>query len=43
MSRTWVIPRGAFMYVIGMSGAAEGDDVSEAEFAAAVKSVEIQR
>jgi hypothetical protein len=43
MSRTWVIPRGTFMYVIGMSGAAEGDDVSEAEFAAAVKSVEIQR
>ena len=43
VSRTWLVPRGTFMYLIGMSGASQGDDVSEAEFAAALKSIVIAR
>jgi len=42
MSRTWLVPRGRFMYLIGMSGATEGPDVSEAEFATALKSIAIE-
>jgi hypothetical protein len=29
LSRTWLVPRGSFMFLIGMSGATEGDDVCE--------------
>jgi hypothetical protein len=43
LSRTWVVPRGSFMFLIGMSGATGGDDVCEPEFAAALKSVSIEK
>jgi hypothetical protein len=43
MSRTWLVPHGSFMYLIGMSGPTEGPDVSEAEFATALKSIAIER
>ena len=43
LSRTWLVPRGSFMFLIGMSGATDGDDVSETEFAAALKSIAIDK
>lgn len=43
LSRTWLVPRGSFMFLIGMSGATDGEDVSEAEFAAALKSIAIDK
>lgn len=43
LSRTWLVPRGSFMFLIGMSGAPEGDDVCETEFAAALKSITIEK
>jgi hypothetical protein len=43
LSRTWLVPRGSFMFLIGMSGATDGDDVCQAEFAAALKSIAIDK
>jgi hypothetical protein len=43
LSRMWVVPRGAFMFLIGMSGPQEGPDVSEAEFTAAFASITISK
>jgi hypothetical protein len=43
LSRTWLVPRGSFMFLIGMSGATEGDDVCETEFAAALQSITIEK
>ena len=43
LSRTWLVPRGAYMFLIGMSGTAEGEDVCDAEFAAALASIVIER
>lgn len=43
LARLWVVPRGAFMFVIGMSGPQEGPDVSEAEFANTLASIRIQK
>jgi hypothetical protein len=43
LSRTWLVPRGSFMFLIGMSGATGGDDVCQAEFAAALKSIAIDK
>ena len=43
LTRTWVVPRGSFMFLIGMSGATVGDDVCETEFAAALKSISIEK
>lgn len=43
LSRTWLVPRGSFMVLIGMSGAPDGDDVCEAEFAAALNSIAIDK
>lgn len=43
LSRLWIIPRGSFMFFIGMGSPQEGPDVSEDEFTAFVKSIEIQR
>ena len=43
LARTWLVPRGSFMFLIGMSGATEGADVSEAEFAAALESIAIEK
>jgi hypothetical protein len=42
LSRLWIIPRGSFMFFIGMGGPQEGPDVSEAEFTAFVNSIEIK-
>jgi hypothetical protein len=41
LSRLWLVPRGAFMFLIGMSGPAEGSDVSEAEFTETLQSIRI--
>lgn len=41
-SRTWVVPRGPYVFMIAMSGPASGEDVSEAEFHQALASVEIR-
>jgi hypothetical protein len=49
LSRTWLVPRGpfvpsgSFMLLIGMSGAGQGDDVCESEFAAALQSIVIEK
>lgn len=42
LTRMWVVPRGGFLFLIGMSGPQEGPDVSESEFAAALASLTIQ-
>jgi hypothetical protein len=42
LTRMWVVPRGGFLFLIGMSGPQEGPDVSESEFAAALASLAIQ-
>lgn len=42
LSRLWIIPRGSFMFFIGMGSPQEGPDVSEDEFTAFMKSLEIQ-
>jgi hypothetical protein len=41
LSRLWLIPRGKFMFMMSMSGTAEGSDVSEKEFADILKSIKI--
>ena len=43
MSRTWLVPRGKHMFLIGMSGTPAGDDVSEAEFRGALESIQIEQ
>jgi hypothetical protein len=43
LSRTWLVRRGSFMLLIGMSGAEQGEDVGDLEFAAALKSVVIEK
>ncbi len=43
LSRLWLVPRGGFMFLLGMSGPADGADVSEAEFAVVLASVKIER
>jgi hypothetical protein len=43
LTRMWLVPRGAFMFLIGMSGPQDGPDVSESEFAEALASISIQR
>ena len=43
LTRMWLVPRGAFAFLIGMSGPQEGPDMSDAEFAAALASISIQR
>jgi hypothetical protein len=43
LTRLWLVPRGAYMFLIGMSGPQEGPDVSEPEFAAALASIKIQK
>jgi hypothetical protein len=42
LSRLWIVPRGGFMFFIGMGGPQDGPDVSEEEFTSFVKSIEIQ-
>jgi len=43
LGRLWVVPRGAFMFIIGMSGPQTGPDLSEAEFAEALASIQIEK
>jgi len=43
VSRLWLVPRGSLMFLIGMSGGESEPDVCEAEFAAALKSITIER
>ena len=43
LARTWVVPRGKVMFLIGMSGTITGEDVAEAEFLSALRSVQIER
>ena len=43
LSRTWLVPRGSFMFLIGMCGTTEGEDVCDAEFAAALTSIVIDK
>ena len=43
MARTWIVPRGKVMFLIGMSGTATGNDVSEAEFLSALASIRIEQ
>jgi len=42
LSRTWLVPRGATIFLIGMSGPFDGADVSEREFADALASIAIE-
>lgn len=41
-SRTWFVPRGAYFFMIAMSGPVAGEDVSEAEFEQVLASIEIR-
>lgn len=43
LTRMWLVPRGTYMFLIGMSGPQEGPDVSESEFAAALASITMQK
>ena len=43
LSRLWLVPRGTFMILIGMSGPQDGPDVSEAEFAEVLASIRIEK
>lgn len=43
LSRMWVVPRNAFMFLISASGPPEGPDVSEAEFEAILDSMEFEQ
>jgi hypothetical protein len=40
-SRTWLVPRGDYVVLITMSGAQEGADVAEAEFAQVLSSINL--
>jgi hypothetical protein len=41
VARSWVVPRGEMMFMVGLSGPAEGEYVSEDEFVAIADSVRI--
>lgn len=43
VSRMWMVPRGAFIFLIGMSGPESGPDVSGAEFDHVLKSIKIEK
>jgi hypothetical protein len=43
VSRMWMVPRGAFIFLIGMSGPRSGQDVSEAEFDQVLQSIKIEK
>jgi len=42
IARTWLVPRGGFMFLIGMSGPTEGPDGADAEFARVVETIQIE-
>jgi hypothetical protein len=41
LARMWVVPRGKFLFLVGMSGPPEGPELSEEEFAQALSSIAI--
>ena len=43
VTRIWLVSRGAFMFLIGMSAPPDGPDASEEEFRQALASIEIQK
>lgn len=43
LTRMWMIPRGQFVFIVGMNGPQDGPDVSEQEFRAVLASVKIER
>jgi hypothetical protein len=43
LSRMWMVPRGAFLFMISMSGPQGGPDVSEKEFATILESIRIEK
>jgi hypothetical protein len=43
LTRMWIVPRGSFVFLIGMSGPERGPDVSEKEFATALESMKIEK
>jgi hypothetical protein len=42
MARTWLVPRGGVMFLIGMSGTTEGVDVADVDFARVVDTIVIE-
>ena len=42
IARTCLVPRGGFMFLIGMSGTTEGPDQPDAEVARVVKTIAIE-
>ena len=42
IARTWLVPRGGFMFLIGMSGTTEGPDQADAEFARVLETIAIE-
>jgi len=43
LARMWLVPRGSFLFIIGMSGPQEGPDVSESEFGETLASISMQK
>jgi len=43
VSRMWMVPRGAFIFLIGMSGPESGPDVTEAEFDKVLQTIKIEK
>lgn len=42
IARTWLVPRGGFMFLIGMSGTPDGPDGADAEFARVLETIAIE-
>lgn len=42
LSRSWLIPRGPDLFIVSMSGPTSGEDISEAEFARILSSIELR-
>lgn len=42
LSETWIVKRGAYIFMLGGSGPPDGDDASRSEFAAMVRSIVIE-
>ena len=43
LSHMWTVPRGAYLFLIGMSGPISGPDKSEKEFEQALQSIRIEK
>jgi hypothetical protein len=42
LSRMWFVPRGGYLFLVGMSGPVTGDEVSEQEFAKVLRTIQIR-